>query len=167
MLKHVILFGLKGCGKSFWGERLAHKLNLPFIDTDRCIEQRCGETCHSFYKREGEEAFRSLEHQVIVSLVGKNPAVIALGGGTMVAEKNQKILVQIGKLIYLQASLETLKKRILKEPLPAFLDAHEKEASFEAYYKKRLIQCEQIGAETIQVEQENVLERLTEIALNG
>ena len=41
-MKHIILIGFMGSGKTTLGHRLAKKTNLKFIDTDLYIEEKEG-----------------------------------------------------------------------------------------------------------------------------
>jgi shikimate kinase len=50
------------------------RLALPFIDTDHVIEQRIGCSIREFFEREGEAAFRDLEHEVLADLSRGRPA---------------------------------------------------------------------------------------------
>jgi len=39
---NIILIGFMGCGKSSVGVRLSKHLDMPFLDTDSCIEEKAG-----------------------------------------------------------------------------------------------------------------------------
>ena len=56
----ISLVGMPGGGKSTVGRQLARRLEVPFVDSDKVIEQRLGESIRSFFEREGETAFRDL-----------------------------------------------------------------------------------------------------------
>ena len=112
-----VLFGFKGCGKTYFGRLLAKKLQCSFIDTDErildCYQQTSGKilSIKELHQKIGEEAFRLLEKEVVQELQGIENSVIALGGGTVLFPENLKILQAMGTMIYLKISLETLQKR--------------------------------------------------------
>ena len=140
---NTILFGIKGCGKSFIGSALAKRRGWPFIDTDRLIEKAYEKsdhkraTCHEIYLDMGKDFFRSLEERVIHLLAAQH-TVIAVGGGAMLNQKNVQALLKHGELIYLYLTHDLLKMRVLsKTPLPSFIDSKDPEASFEALYEER------------------------------
>lgn len=63
--KHIVLIGFMCSGKSTVGKALATLLSVPFSDIDRIVEQRVGPLV-PFFNEHGEEAFRSLERQVLL-----------------------------------------------------------------------------------------------------
>ena len=109
----VFLYGPSGSGKSTIGKLLAQKLALPWIDLDADIQEQIGSTIESFFATQGESAFRELESQRLVALIEKNPkAVISLGGGALLREQNWALVKKHGKVIVLNAELETLLARL-------------------------------------------------------
>jgi shikimate kinase len=161
-----ILFGFKGCGKTYFGNRLASKLQCPFIDTDDLIlslyaeESKPKPTIKSLYAWVGEEEFRNLEMRAVTRLIGVKNSVIALGGGAILHPRNFAILQAMGVLIYLQVGLGTLQNRgvsLLAGPI-------------EKFYHERISLYESIPAHCIQVdslEESQVLQSLYEIATEG
>ena len=79
--KTIVLVGLMGAGKSCIGRRLAARLDLPFLDADREIEEAAGCTIPEIFARHGEQAFRDGERRVILRLLESGPCVLATGGG--------------------------------------------------------------------------------------
>ena len=85
----LILSGLPMSGKTTIGKLLAEKLQLPFLDTDRLIEQsyaamtgmKC--SCRQIHSEKGEVFFRAFEKEQIKALQGDHARVIALGGGVL------------------------------------------------------------------------------------
>lgn len=114
---NLILFGFKGSGKSHFGRLLAQKLHHPFIDTDALIvhlyTQATGYsiTTRAIYQAIGEEAFRTLERKALSTLLNLENTVVAVGGGAVLDPHNVALLTEIGTLIYLEASLATIRKR--------------------------------------------------------
>jgi 3-dehydroquinate synthase/shikimate kinase/3-dehydroquinate synthase len=77
----VVLVGFMGAGKTTVGHLLAEKLGLPFVDSDLVIEQRERRSVREIFDRDGEPAFRALEHRIVAELLDGPEAVLALGGG--------------------------------------------------------------------------------------
>ena len=78
----VALVGMPGGGKSTVGKQLARQIGVPFVDTDQEIELRIGGSIKQFFERNGEDAFRDLETEVIADLVSQpGDRVLATGGG--------------------------------------------------------------------------------------
>jgi shikimate kinase len=149
---NLILFGFKGTGKSYFGKRLAETQGLTFFDSDRLIEAKAALSCREIVISRGEKLFRQLEEEVVESLQNVQHAVIALGGGALISEKNRKAIENMGVLLYLKASKEFLKKRILSEELPAFLDPQDPEGSFDKIYHQRTEIYEKISAFPVDVD---------------
>jgi 3-dehydroquinate synthetase/shikimate kinase len=76
-----------GAGKSTGARSLAAELGAEALDSDRELEQRLGEPVESFFDREGEEAFRTREEELVLELLAREDApVVALGGGALGSE---------------------------------------------------------------------------------
>ncbi len=172
---NLILFGFKSCGKTTFGKMLAVRMNRTFLDTDTMLEQLYLEHTsdempfRQIYKKIGEEKFRALESEVVSQLKNCQNSIIALGGGLILNPKNAALLAKLGQLVYLKVSKETLKRRILDNQLPSFLDSADPEKSFENYYNGRRSTYEAIPALSIDLEtktQDQVILELTALILN-
>ena len=114
--KHLLLTGYRGCGKSGVGKLLSELLRRDFIDTDIEIEINAGKTIAELFTEVGEEGFRDLESDQIVSLGSiKESAIISLGGGAILRPENRRCIRNLGKTIWLQATPETIFERISKD----------------------------------------------------
>lgn len=80
-MKHIVLTGMMGTGKSTVGRRLAQLLGRSFVDTDHLIEEEEGRTIPAIFQQEGEGYFRQREVAVAKALAQKEELVIACGGG--------------------------------------------------------------------------------------
>ena len=122
--KIIYLTGFMGSGKSTVGNLLARELGWPFIDLDQTIEAGQGMTIRKIFEKEGEPYFRWLEHAALRESVMGEPAVIALGGGTIVQRDNQGLLRETGgTTIWLSCSPERLFARCAgAEDRPLFRD---------------------------------------------
>ena len=92
-MKHIVLIGFMGSGKSTMGRLIANKLNCPFVDTDHYIEKKEGRSISEIFADDGEEYFRNLETETVKELLmQKEKTVIAFGGGTPLKEENRELL---------------------------------------------------------------------------
>ncbi len=148
-MNNIILCGFKSSGKTTLGKKIAEKTGLHFIDTDELVSKNC----RQLYLQ-GPEAFREIEKEVIGALVGFEHCVIATGGGAILDPANVAILKKLGKIFYLRVPKEELRRRLLADPLPAFLDLNNPEESFEEMYESRKDLYEQIADEVIDTEEQ-------------
>ena len=89
-MKHIILIGFMGAGKSTMGKLIANKLGWRFIDTDAYIEKKEGRSIQDIFTDDGEDYFRSAETDVLRELFKADEKyVLALGGGTPLLEENR------------------------------------------------------------------------------
>ncbi len=106
--KNVILIGMPSCGKSTVGKLLAETLCRPFYDADDEFTSMHGITPADAITTLGENRFREMEHEVILSLGKESGAVIACGGGVVTREENYRPLHQNGIIVYLRRELSKL-----------------------------------------------------------
>lgn len=104
-----------GAGKSTVGRMLATRLSFAFVDTDHLIEERTGADIPWIFDVEGESGFRTRETAILDSLRNSNSQVIATGGGIVMREENHQRLRELGKVVYLTASIEQLVARTSKD----------------------------------------------------
>jgi shikimate kinase len=110
---NIFLIGFSGSGKSVIGKKLAKQLNLSFIDTDRQIELLEKKEIQEIIKNKGELFFRNLETKVLKDINFNSSHIISTGGGITTIKDNIDIMNKNGKIIWLDASLETIKKRLI------------------------------------------------------
>jgi len=108
----IALVGMMGSGKSMLGRKLARRLGLPFVDSDRAIEDAAGLAISDIFEIAGNEKFRELEKRTIADLVVRDPMVLATGGGSICAPETARLLLERTYIIWLQAAPETLLSRI-------------------------------------------------------
>ena len=99
-------------GKTAVVKRLARRLGRTFVDTDELIEQREGMSVAALFDQRGEQAFRALEREVVCALDPPAPMVIATGGGTFIDEKSRRRLRELGIVVCLVTSIETVLERV-------------------------------------------------------
>ncbi len=112
-MKHIILIGFMGAGKTTVGKKLAKKLGVKFVDTDHLIEVRTGKKISDIFQEQGEAYFRSLETQALRDLSKETEQmVVAVGGGLPMQPENRPLLKELGTVIFLEAGVDALMRRL-------------------------------------------------------
>lgn len=112
-MKHIILIGFMGSGKSTMGRLIANKFQYAFVDTDHYIEKKEGRKISEIFADDGEEYFRNLETEVLKELLdSEEKKVLALGGGTPLRQENRELLRKNGNVIFLKVTSEDAYKRL-------------------------------------------------------
>ncbi len=128
-MKKIILIGMKSSGKTVTGKALSNKLGIEFIDLDSELEKKHFEEKNErlwfreIFKKYGKEYFRSLECATLKALctnLKDASFVLATGGGTPLDEDNQKILRELGTVVFLDPGEKILLPRIIAGGIPAF-----------------------------------------------
>jgi shikimate kinase len=133
----LALVGMPGSGKSTVGRHLARRLGLPFIDSDHVIEQRAGCSIREYFQKEGEEAFRDLEEQVIRELATGTPCVLATGGGAVLRQANRDCLHDSTQTVYLRSSPEEVFRRVRHDTSRPLLQVDDPLARLRDLYAQR------------------------------
>jgi shikimate kinase len=108
----VVLIGLSGSGKSTVGKLLAARIGLPFLDTDRIIEERTSTTIADLFASQGEQRFRDVEAAVVAIACGQ-AAVVATGGGAVLREANRRAMRKGNLVVWLDPPLDILARRLV------------------------------------------------------
>ncbi|WP_461209081.1 shikimate kinase AroL [Desulfocurvus sp. DL9XJH121] len=114
----VFLVGLRASGKTSLGRLAAQRLGLPFADTDELVCGRAGATVAEIVEKDGWEAFRALETEVLEDIAG-TPMVVATGGGIVLAPENRELLKAGGPVFYLLATTLCVVDRLTSDMDPA------------------------------------------------
>jgi XRE family aerobic/anaerobic benzoate catabolism transcriptional regulator len=84
--QRVALIGLRGGGKSTIGKLLAEKLQLPFFELDRLIEQESGLSLSMIFDMYGQSGFRRFERRCLDALLQREERFVLATGGSLVSE---------------------------------------------------------------------------------
>lgn len=115
MNNNYVLIGFMGSGKTSFGKWLCKKTGRKFIDTDEEIVREQQRSINDIFATDGEEYFRKLETELLKKLIFSENCVISMGGGTPVSENNRQLLKELGQVIYLRTSVDTLCERLKKD----------------------------------------------------
>ncbi|HCU24877.1 MAG TPA: 3-dehydroquinate synthase [Deltaproteobacteria bacterium] len=136
-LKHIILTGFMGTGKSSVGKVLAARLQLPFIDTDEIVEALSQKSIAKIFAEEGEAEFRRRESRAIAQALKKPQAVIAVGGGAPCFRNNLEKIGKGGVPILLTARISTILQRLSADRSRPLLQEADKEEKIRALLAQR------------------------------
>ncbi|MBR2751636.1 MAG: hypothetical protein IKD90_10960 [Clostridiales bacterium] len=128
----LVFTGFMGAGKTTVGRRTADQLKIPFIDLDDEIVKVAGCPIREIFEKDGEEAFRKMEHEILKrELEKQGSAVISLGGGVLTNEENEKLLLQSkSMLIYLKVTPQTIWERVKNDRSRPLLDAKDADTAY-------------------------------------
>jgi shikimate kinase len=111
-VRHVVLVGLMGSGKSTVGELVARRTARVLIDVDAAIVSRTGKTVRELWEEGGEAAYRHLESQEVLTLLGSStPAVLAAPGG-VVLDPAVRTALEDAFVVWLRTRPSTLAGRV-------------------------------------------------------
>ncbi len=111
-LVNLALIGFMGAGKTSVGRLVAEQLHFEFVDTDELIQASTGRTITEIFSKDGEAAFRALEHQTVIEMARRTKTVISTGGGLPVNPANLASLKTHALVVCLWTSPEKIWERV-------------------------------------------------------
>lgn len=117
--------GFPRVGKTTIGQQLPQK---PFFDLDQLMEEFYEESIRALWKKYGTK-MHAMEFHCLEKLQGKK-GVLALGGGTILDQKNRQILQTLGKILYLYLPKEAIYRRLQKKSFPLSLPENNFDSMF-------------------------------------
>ena len=114
MEKNLTLTGMMGVGKSTIGKKLAKKLNYNFIDVDKIIEVKEGQSINSIFRNKSETYFRKIESDITLTELKRKNSVISLGGGSFIDNTIRRKVKKLSVSFWLDVPIEELIKRLSK-----------------------------------------------------
>ncbi|MDY6407529.1 MAG: shikimate kinase [Pseudomonadota bacterium] len=109
--KIILLVGMMGVGKTSLGRIIARRLELPFVDSDKEIEDMTGFTISDLFARYGEREFRAGEERVMARLLNGKPCVLSSGGGAFLSEKTRQLAHEKALSIWIKAEPKVISGR--------------------------------------------------------
>ena len=161
---NIFLVGPMGVGKSTIGKKLAKKLGMRFIDSDREIEKRTGAAIPLIFDVEGEQGFRDRESRLIDDLSQECGIVLATGGGAVLARANRDILAERGFVVYLCGSPELLMKRTAHDHSRPLLETTDRLGKIRLLLKERQSYYDEVADMTLVVDKLSVRQIIDRIS---
>ncbi len=120
----LVFIGFMGAGKST-ALAAARDAGLETIETDTLLEEELGLPIVEAFERDGEEAFRAREAEVVGSLLASaDGGAIGLGGGSVLSERVRE---ELGRhvVVWLQVEPEQAWTRIARSDRPLATSAED------------------------------------------
>jgi shikimate kinase len=111
---NIYLIGPRASGKTTLGRKLAQSLGRPFLDLDARFVEKRGESIAALVAREGWDAFRRAEADILAETAREKGLVAATGGGVVLLPENRALLSK-GLVLYLQAHPDRLAERLMAD----------------------------------------------------
>ena len=112
----VALIGLRGAGKSTLGALLAERLEVPFLELDRLIEQESGVALSAIFDLYGQSGFRRLERRCLDQVIERYPRFVLATGGSLVSEPATfERLLTMCFTVWLRATPEEHMQRVIAQ----------------------------------------------------
>eukprot|EP00752_Nemacystus_decipiens_P009186 g8207.t1 len=160
---------MMGTGKSTIARALADVMGryIP-LDTDSIIEELLGASTSEVFATDGEEAFRSVESQVLDQVHSFVKICVATGGG-IVSEKKNWGKLQTGMVVWLDMDPKDIFERLSKDPEQVakrpLLSGDDPQGKLEALMEKRRPQYAQADV-TVQLTPEDGVDDVTYNVIN-
>ena len=111
MKDNLIFIGMPAVGKSTVGVVVAKRLGKRFVDVDLVIQEQEKKLLREIIAAVGEDGFLKVENRVNAGIEAEN-SVISPGGSVVYCEEAMRHYKEIGTVVYLKASYQTIKRRI-------------------------------------------------------
>ncbi len=110
-MDNIILIGMPAVGKSTVGIVVAKRLGYRFVDTDLLIQEEEGKLLKEIIEEKGIDGFLKVEDRVNSGIDVKK-TVVSPGGSVVYCENAMRHFKEIGRVVYLKVSFETISKRL-------------------------------------------------------
>lgn len=110
-MKNIIFIGMPASGKSTIGVVVAKHLGYDFIDSDLLIQKQEKRLLKDIIAEVGNDGFLAIENQVNCDIKAER-AVISPGGSIVYCKEAMEHFKEIGTVVYLKVSFETINERI-------------------------------------------------------
>jgi shikimate kinase len=164
---NITLIGMSGVGKTRIGSLLSAQLGYRFIDIDRIIENNNSKTLQQLIDDSGTKKFLEMEEKAILSITDTDNIVISPGGSAIYSEKAMNFLKSISTVVFLDATLDEIKRRTADFSDRGIVGLKEK--GLETLFAERLPLYRKYADITIDVEgfsDEQIVDGLTEAILH-
>jgi len=158
-IRHLVVVGLTGSGKTTVARLCAARLGWKFCDADSEIERISGRTIREIFADDGEPAFRDLEQAILAEvLAAPTPSVIATGGGVVLREENREMLADPSiRTVWLLAGPDHVRGRLRSGAHRPLLDG-DVEATLQQMWIEREPLYRSVADAIVSVEQRSLHE---------
>ena len=160
---NIVLIGMPGAGKSTIGVVLAKILNYDFVDVDLLIQQQCDKTLQRLIDSLGPLGFIDVENEVLLGL-DFDHTVISTGGSAVYSEAAMQHLAQDGTIVYLKASLDEIRSRLVDFDERGIVMKREGAMGLSELYEERTPLYEQFADLVVDIDGMGITEAARKIA---
>ncbi|MDE7107568.1 MAG: HAD-IA family hydrolase [Clostridiales bacterium] len=116
-MRKIALIGPMGSGKSTLALQYQAKYGGTVLDTDDAFTARYGDISR-YMRANGEDAFRKVEHELVLQAANSAADIISCGGGVVLNKRNMNALRSRCDIVCLTAPIQVLKERIYDSDRP-------------------------------------------------
>lgn len=109
---NIVFIGYRGTGKSVVARCVAKALGMEVVSMDEEIVRRAGVGIPALVEKHGWPFFRDMESEMACELSQRDNIVIDTGGGVVERQQNTRMLKKNGRVVWLDASVDTVLERI-------------------------------------------------------
>ena len=124
MRENIFLIGFMGAGKSTIAKALCKELQMQLVEMDARIVEEQGMSINDIFAQYGEDHFRDIESQLILTLGEEGNTIVSCGGGVVVRPQNIEFMKKGGKVVFLSATPETIYERVKNSADRPILNGH-------------------------------------------
>lgn len=103
---HIFFIGFLGAGKTTVARNIGNMFKREFVDIDRLVEREFHASVTEIFERHGEEAFRDAETKALETLKNRTSLLVSCGGGIIEREDNTQLMKEMGRIVYLEGTLD-------------------------------------------------------------
>ena len=112
VIDNLVLVGFMGAGKSTVAAELSHLTGWQVYDLDAILVREQGRSIADIFQSDGENVFREIETATLRHLIPLKQGIVSTGGGIVGRPENWSLMHQLGPVVYLRATWQTLWQRI-------------------------------------------------------
>jgi XRE family aerobic/anaerobic benzoate catabolism transcriptional regulator len=112
----IALIGLRGAGKSTVGPMLAKQLKTEFVELDKWVEEAADMSLGEIFATHGEEYYRALQREAVLSLFARSGGCVVVPGGSVVTDpESWELIKRRCFTVWLHATPEEFMKRMRRQ----------------------------------------------------
>lgn len=137
MKENIFLIGFMGAGKSTIAKELQSMLDMHLVEMDERIVKEQGMSINDIFANYGEEHFRDIESQLVLAIGTEGNTIVSCGGGVVLRPQNIENMKKSGRIIFLDATPETIYERVKDSTDRPILNGHMNVEYIEELMEKR------------------------------
>lgn len=155
---NIFLVGFMGSGKTTVANYLKEIYHMDMVEMDSVISEQEGMSISDIFALHGEEYFRGLETRLLEEIQKKRGVVVSCGGGVPMRAINVTVMERSGRIIFLQASPETIYNRVKDSHDRPLLEGNKNVAYISELLEKRKEKYETAADISIETDGKDVSE---------